>query len=110
MKKNLAALLCTVLCVSALSGCGSGDTDSEVQSGQTQSREGQSEALPEEDSNVTPVGQYPVVEEPVTLKIMGRKDPGAPNWDELELFKRLTEITNIRFEFEMLESSVFPEQ
>ena len=111
MKKALATFLCMALCVSALSGCGNEDSGTKEQSSQPQSEQGgQTEGASDDDSNVKPVGEYPIVEEPITLKIMGRKDPGAPDWDELELFKRLTEITNIQFEFEMLENSVFSEQ
>lgn len=59
---------------------------------------------------VNPVGQYPIVNEPITFKIMGRKDPGATDWSELEVFKRLTELTNINFEFELSEGDTFNEQ
>ena len=41
---------------------------------------------------------------------MGRKDAGAPDWSELEIFKRLTEITNINFEFEVSEAGTWTEQ
>ena len=51
-------------------------------------------------THLTPVGEYPIVNEPSTFKIMGAKDPGAPDWSELEVFQRLSEITNINFEFE----------
>ena len=41
---------------------------------------------------------------------MGAKDPGAPDWSELEVFQRLSEITNINFEFEVSETGTWPEQ
>lgn len=106
MKKWIAMVLCGALCAGMI-GCG-GQNASE--GGNT---EGKAETAPvdaEESGNVTAVGEYPIVKDPITLKIMGRKDPGAPNWDELELFKRLTEITNINFEFEMCETETFAEQ
>lgn len=112
MKRFLATTLCAVLCVGALAGCGSQESGTQ-QSGAVQESTGAAASesvVAEEDGNVTPVGEYPIVKEAITLKIMGRKDPGAPDWDELELFKRLTEITNINFEFEMCESDTFSEQ
>ncbi len=61
--------------------------------------------------NVNPVGEYPIVKTPITVTVMGRKNAGAPDWSELELFKRLTEITGISFEFEIGETgTTFTEQ
>ena len=115
MRKTLTTLLCTALCISAFAGCGDKASDAGGQQSGTSVSDAGNASAPEEGSggkngNVTPVGEYPIVKEPVTMKIMGRKDPGAPDWGELEVFRRLTEITNIQFEFEMSENSVFAEQ
>ena len=115
LRKALALLLALVLCFSVMAGCAKtttpenqADTDGEQQSAPAPdaSEAQQSEA----EGNVTPVGEYPIVREPITFKIMGRKDSGAPDWDELEVFQRLSEITNINFEFEIYDSSTWAEQ
>ncbi len=94
-----------VLCVSMLAACG-GSSSSAAVSGSAASGSASAEGT----GNVTPVGEYPIVNEPITFKIMGRKDAGAPDWSELEIFKRLTEITNINFEFEVSEAGTWTEQ
>ena len=104
--KKLASLAMTgVLCVSMLAACG-GSSSSAAVSGSAASGSASAEGT----GNVTPVGEYPIVNEPITFKIMGRKDAGAPDWSELEIFKRLTEITNINFEFEVSEADTWTEQ
>ena len=104
--KKLASLAMTgVLCVSMLAACG-GSSSSAAVSGSAASGSASAEGT----GNVTPVGEYPIVNEPITFKIMGRKDAGAPDWSELEIFKRLTEITNINFEFEVSEAGTWTEQ
>lgn len=103
LKQMLSLGLTAALTVGMLAGCGSSE------SGQSAVNSG-SQTTAEESSNVNPVGEYPIVKEPITFKIMGRKDPGAPDWSELEVFKRLSEMTNINFEFEISESGTWTEQ
>ena len=103
LKQMLSLGLTAALTVGMLAGCGSSE------SGQSTANSG-SQTTAEESSNVNPVGEYPIVKEPITFKIMGRKDPGAPDWSELEVFKRLSEMTNINFEFEISESGTWTEQ
>ena len=103
LKRMLSMGLATVLAAGMLAGCGSSD-ESQAASG-SGSASGTATS-----SNVTPVGEYPIVNEPITFTIMGRKDPGAPDWSELEVFQRLSEITNINFEFEISESGTWTEQ
>ena len=104
--KKLASLAMTgVLCVSMLAACGGGSSSSAAVSGSAASGSASAEGT----GNVTPVGEYPIVNEPITFKIMGAQDPGAPDWSELEVFQRLSEITNINFEFEVSETGTWPE-
>lgn len=108
MKKLLALALSLSLCAGLLTACGSQSSSSSGgASNVSTSSSGQTEL---EENGVTPVGTYPIVTEPLTLSIMGRKDPGAPDWGELEIFKRLTDITGISFDFEMSETESFDEQ
>ncbi|MEG1445766.1 MAG: ABC transporter substrate-binding protein [Ruthenibacterium sp.] len=100
MKKLLSIILALTLCVSMLAGCG----------GASSSTAASAAPAPDTATNVSAVGEYPIVKEPITFKIMGRKDPGAPDWGELEIFKRLSKLTNINFEFELSESETWTEQ
>ena len=106
LKKLASLAMSGVLCVSMLAACGGGSSSSAAVSGSAASGSASAEGT----GNVTPVGEYPIVNEPITFKIMGRKDAGAPDWSELEIFKRLTEITNINFEFEVSEAGTWTEQ
>ena len=106
LKKLASLAMSGVLCVSMLAACGGGSSSSAAVSGSAASGSASAEGT----GNVTPVGEYPIVNEPITFKIMGAKDPGAPDWSELEVFQRLSEITNINFEFEVSETGTWPEQ
>lgn len=103
--KQLASLaMAALLAASLLAGCGG--ASSEESTAETASGTGETTGA----DNVNPVGEYPIVDEPITLSIMGRKDAGAPDWSELEIFQRLSEITNINFEFEVYDSETWTEQ
>lgn len=115
--KKLAAMgLCACMVVTMFAGCGKKSGDPVNGGGSTaaptkaESSTGDNSANGDMPENVNPVGEYPIVKEPITLKIMGRKDPTAGDWENLEIFKRLTEITNINFEFELSEGDTFIEQ
>lgn len=103
LKKLSSLVLAGVMCTSLLAGCG-GSASSASTAPPADSTSAQ------ETGNVTAVGEYPIVQEPITFKIMGAKDPGASDWSELEVFKRLSDITNINFEFEVSETGTWPEQ
>jgi putative aldouronate transport system substrate-binding protein len=49
-------------------------------------------------ANLNPEG-YPVVKEPITLKIMGESAATQGDWAGMKFFKVLSEKTNIKFEF-----------
>lgn len=100
LKRLLSLGMAAVMMAGVLTSCGGGEASSAASGSATSA----------ESTNVNPVGEYPIVKEPITFKIMGRKDPGAPDWSELEVFKRLSEITNINFEFEISESGTWTEQ
>ena len=104
LKKLASLAMAGVLCAGILAGCGSSSSSTLT------SDSGAPSSQAEDLGNVNPVGEYPIVKEPITFKIMGRKDPGAPDWGELEVFKRLSETTNINFEFEIFEAGTWNEQ
>ena len=43
---------------------------------------------------------FPIAKDKITLKLMGRKIPQNGEWEEMEMFKRMEELTNIAFEFD----------
>lgn len=109
LKKALALLLALTLCLGMFAACAA-KTEAPAEDGSTSKPAADAAPAEESQSNVTPVGEYPIVKEPITFKVMGRKDSGAPDWSELEVFQRLSEITNINFDFEIYDSSTWSEQ
>lgn len=49
-------------------------------------------------ADVNPTG-FPIVDEPITLEMMGRRSPIQPAWEEMGFFQVMEELTNIHFEF-----------
>src|SRR5690625_2444826 len=42
---------------------------------------------------------YPIVDEPITLQMMGRRAPIQPAWESMGFFQEMQEMTNIAFRF-----------
>ncbi|MFI2857739.1 extracellular solute-binding protein [Paenibacillus sp. JSM ZJ436] len=53
---------------------------------------------------------YPIVNEKVTLKLMGSKGASQGPWDQMMFFKEMERLTNIHFEFDTPDGKVFPEK
>lgn len=53
---------------------------------------------------------FPIAKDKITIKAMGLKDPGGTEWNDLELFKKAEELTNIHFEFQLAEQSTYEEK
>lgn len=71
LKKLASLAMAGVLCASMLAGCGGSGSSSSTPASDSGASSSQAEDL----GNVNPVGEYPIVKEPITFKIMGRKDP-----------------------------------
>lgn len=98
MKRRIAALLAGLITVGMLMGCGAtADSSSKA------STVGQSTTDGAQNLNATGL---PIVNEPITITVMGKKDGGAPEWDNLEIFTRAEEATGIHFEFELYDDEV----
>lgn len=104
LKKMVSLAMAGALRAGILAGCGSSPSSTPASESEASS------SVTNDMGNVNPVGEYPIVNDPITFKIMGRKDPGAPDWGELEVFKRLSKTTNINFEFEIYEAGTWNEQ
>ncbi|NGP46185.1 extracellular solute-binding protein [Bacillaceae bacterium SIJ1] len=42
---------------------------------------------------------YPIVEEPITLEMMGKRSPIQPEWGEMGFFQDMEALTNIQFDY-----------
>ncbi|WP_214628876.1 extracellular solute-binding protein [Paenibacillus agaridevorans] len=52
-------------------------------------------------SNLTEAG-FPIVNEPVTLKVFGCKDPNHAEWGDVLIFKEYEKMTNVKLQFDEL--------
>lgn len=82
-KKRFALALTLLMVLAVFAGCKSNEETSSQQE-------------PSESFNKT---GYPVVDEPITLEMMGLSSPLQPPWEEMAFFKKMKEKTNINFEF-----------
>ena len=97
--KVLATLLALSLAVGCLAGCGSskdGESSAAGENSKTQETASQASSGEEEDSNFNETG-YPIVDEPVTLKMYTISSETDPN--EFEFFKMMEELTNVHIEW-----------
>lgn len=53
---------------------------------------------------------YPIVEEPITLEIMGQRSPLQPEWGEMGFFKEMNKLTNIDFKYRVATSEQYQQQ
>src|SRR5690606_27226356 len=53
---------------------------------------------------------YPIVEEAVTLEMMGQSSPLQPNWGDMNFFKKMNELTNIDFTYRTSTSDQYAQQ
>jgi putative aldouronate transport system substrate-binding protein len=111
-KKVLALILSGVLCISVLSGCTEDDKNVSNSPSPSVSNPASPSASP--SAVTTPdymnATGYPITKEPVTIKALGQKDPGGTEWGDLRLFQEMEKITNIKFDFELVETTNFSEK
>ena len=53
---------------------------------------------------------YPIVDEKITVTMMGMRHPIQGEWENMDFFKTMEEMTNIAFEFDNPASDVFEER
>ncbi len=97
MRKGVKVLLGCSLVISMIAGCSSGKNDT-----------------PNKDNGKTPsnfnASGYPIVQQKVTLKMMGLKGPIQGPWDQMFFFKEMEDKTNIHFEFDTPPSDSYTEK
>ena len=109
-------LVC-LLVLSLFSGCGKKaptNTDVKKDPPASSNETKKDEEKPAESESTVPdymnATGLPITKEKITVKVLGQKDPGATEWGDLELFKKVEEMTNIHFEFELAEPSTYVEK
>lgn len=110
-KKALALMMAAALAVSVLAGCGSSSKTTSATgtaSGETAAESGAAgdTAAAQADGNFNETG-YPIVKEPITLKVMIaiRDSDSLTDFDEMPGVKRLEEETGIHAEWEVIKGS-----
>ncbi|NSW91278.1 MAG: extracellular solute-binding protein [Firmicutes bacterium] len=101
MKKFIALMLAMVLTAALFVGCSKSNTDGSDQGEGKKTDSSQEEVSKEEQlpANFNPTG-FPIVKEKITLKMMGPKAAIQVPWDQMDVFKKMEELTNIHFEFD----------
>mgnify|MGYP001058416172 FL=1 len=108
-KKLIAALLTTAMLFTGLTGCG-GSSDGGAQTGQTEQASteeaGETAAAAEPGDNFNETG-YPIVNEPITLKVLlGIRDVDSLTpTEEMPALVRLEEQTGIHIEWEIIKGA-----
>ena len=103
IRRIFAGLLAGALLATA-AGC-SGNASSG-----TGSPGGESTGGEEKNTNFNESG-WPVVNEPVTLKVYGSRNSESPeDWNDYIVIQEMEEVTNVHFEFELVESSTYAEK
>lgn len=88
-----------------LSGCGNNSNGAN-----SNSNTGKNNAVTQEStSNFNQTG-LPIVNEPVTLKMVSPKPALSPNFGEMEIFKRLEQSTNVKIEWENIPDTDYAEK
>lgn len=107
-RQLLASVLASALLVAAAAGCGDGGSaaaeSSEPQAVQSGAADGQTDL-----DNVNEEG-YPVVKEAITVTMMGQKAGIHGDWDKMEFFEIMRDMTGIDFEFDTPASEVLEEK
>lgn len=111
IKKIAVILLAASMLGTTLVGCtgGTKSSSSESESKTESSSSGESSQESGEVENFNATG-YPIVNEPITLKIMGQKEGIHGPWEDMAFFKELTKKTNINFEFQTFPAEAMAEK
>ena len=113
----VSLLLICIMLLSLFSGCGKKastttqkDNNSSSSSTETKKEENQSSQSESGVPDYMNATGLPIAKEKITIKVLAQKNAGGTEWDELELFKKVEEMTNIHFEYELAEPSTYVEK
>ncbi len=109
LKRIAAAVLAAGMTLSAFSGCSRQESESNSSSASSTAGSNQTQTAEEVPDNFNPTG-FPIVNDPITVSIMGAKNAAQGEWDTLEVFKDLEELTNIYFSYDTPSRDVIQEK
>ena len=113
MKRITTLLLAGLLAMSTLASCGGDDGSSTAEESKTSSTETSGTESETETATVDGInleGYDPIVEDPITVTMMGQKAAIHGEWKDMEFFSIMQEMTNIGFEFDTPASEVLEEK
>lgn len=99
-KKMLCLLIASTVLGSMFVGCSSGKAGEEA----VNSENAVKTAIKTGDS------KYPLVDKPVTYRIVATTQPGQADFGDMEFFKKLEEKTNVKIEWECYEAVTYGDQ
>lgn len=95
-------MLCLVMVGSILlTACSNNSGNSGNNTNTPNASENNAEVSEGSDSNMTEVGTFPIVKEPITLKVLVVSTPVVSDWETNEFTKWYEEKTNIKINFEV---------
>ncbi len=118
-KRFLALVVVIALLAATLAGCGGNNTSSTVTSTPATSSKGTESSAAstasEPASSAASTGNvnlegFPIVNEPITVSMMGNKAGIHGDWDKMEFFDIMAEKTGISFTYDTPASEVFEEK
>jgi putative aldouronate transport system substrate-binding protein len=96
MRRGYVVLLTTVMTAGILAGCGGG---ADVKKAEVK-----------EDKTISTSG-FPIVKEPITLKVFAGKSPSAPNdWNNVEVWKEYAKMSNINIDWQLVPTESLAEK
>lgn len=101
IKQMVSMALAMVLLVTILAACSGNNADSNASSGGASSG---SEAA------VAPAGEFPIVKDKITLKVMTGANPAVEDFNTNEFTKYFEDLTNIHVEWEIVPTSAVAEK
>lgn len=109
-KRLVSLLLCLFMLTGLLSACGgTGKNTEAVNSGGTAEESKDNSAAVKEESNLNETG-FPIVKEPITLKIFGQQGPVQAEWPTMDVLKEYQVKTGINLEFDVVPSQGYDEK
>ncbi|MFD2332649.1 ABC transporter substrate-binding protein [Cohnella sp. GCM10020058] len=100
IKQMVSMALAMVLLVTILAACSGNNADSNASGG----------ASPGSEAAVAPAGEFPIVKDKITLKVMTGANPAVEDFNTNEFTKYFEDLTNIHVEWEIVPSSMVAEK
>ncbi|MDG0810656.1 ABC transporter substrate-binding protein [Cohnella rhizosphaerae] len=101
IKQMVSMGLALVMLVTILAACSGGNSDSNAASGG---------ASASTQAAVAPAGEFPIVKDKITLKVMTGANPAVEDFNTNEFTKYFEDLTNIHVEWEIVPSSMVAEK